>query len=294
MIVAGMSVIGVADNFVRVFAEDAGLWQFHFMRALVAAPVILTLGRVLGWRLRPRRPAAALARTGLLAASMLLYFGSLPMAPVAQVAAGLFTSPIWVLLFSALLLGERIGPRRIAAVAVGFAGVLLVLRPWRAEFDLWSLAPVAAGMLYASAMLVTRRRCAEEPAMGLNLLFFLALGLAGAAGLAALELWPAPAAAGEAAFFFTPWRWPLSAEAWAVLIAQAFGSILGMFLLTRGYQSAETSFMALFDYAFLLTAGATGWLVFGDQLDAAALVGMAFIVGAGAFVMIRSARLAAR
>lgn len=292
MIVGGMSLIGVADNFVRVFAESAGLWQFHFMRTLIAAPTIIALAFVFGWRLRPIRRGPALIRSAFLVTAMLLYFGALPMAPIAQVGAGLFTSPIWVLAFSVLIFREPVGPRRVFAVALGFCGVLMVLRPWEAGFTLWSLVPVAAGMFYALCMLTTRHYCAAEPTMGLNLLFFLGLGIAGAAGVAALEVSPAPALAAEAPFFFTPWAWPLPGEAWLWLCVQAFASILAIFMITKGYQSAETSFMTLFDYSFLISAGVTGWLVFGDRLDNLALAGMALIIGAGAFIALRSARAA--
>ena len=288
MIVAGMSIIGVADNFVRVYAEHAGLWQFHFTRALLALPLILAASWALGWRLRPRRMGWSVLRSALLVTSMLLYFGSLPMAPIAQVAAGLFTSPIWVLVFSVALFRAPVGPRRVLAVGVGFIGVLMILRPWETAFTAWSLVPVASGLFLALANLVTRRACAEEPALGLNLLFFTGLGLAGAAGLAVMG--DAGLATGEASFFRSGWVWPLPGEAWAVIVMQAVVSVLAVFLITTGYQSADTSFMTLFDYTFLLTAGVTGWLVWGEALGPLALAGMALIVAAGAFIAQRSAR----
>ncbi|MEM7269699.1 MAG: DMT family transporter [Pseudomonadota bacterium] len=291
MIVGAMIFIGVIDNFVQVFARHAGLWQFHFMRSLIAVPIIIAMMRIAGVSLWPRNPKGALIRTALIAGSMLLYFGSLPMMPIAQVGAGLFSSPIWVLVFSVIIFRAPIGPRRVAAVAVGFAGAMLILRPWEAGFTLWTLVPVASGALYGLAMLATRRYCAEESTLGLNLLFFAALGLAGAAGLSALSAAPQPALAQEAAFFFTGWEWPLPAEAWALLLVQAFGSIICVFMLTRGYQSADTSFVIIFDYTFLLSATITAWVVWGEQLVGLTLMGMVCIVAAGVFIGVRSAAL---
>lgn len=290
MIVCGMSLIGVIDNCVRIIADHAGLWQFHLMRSLMAAPAIVAIAIALGVEWRPRRLGPAMIRTGCIAGAMVLYFGALPTAPVAQVAAGLLTSPIWVLLITALLLGGRVGPRRVLAVAVGFLGVCLILKPWQEGFTLWSLAPVLAGGLYACGAITTRRLCADEPPLGLILLFFIALGAAGAVGTAALAIWPAPGLEAEAPFFFKPPIWPVAGAGWFWIVVQAFGSILCVLLTTRGYQSAETSYVALFDYSFIISAGLTGWLVWGDRLDDAALAGVALIVAAGAFIALRMER----
>ncbi len=289
MIVGGMVLIGFIDNFVQVFADYAGLWQFHALRSLIAIPTIFTIAWLAGFRLKPIRWGGAMLRTVLITASMLLYFGSLPMAPIAQVGAGIFTSPIWVLVFSTLLFRTPIGPRRILAVAIGFAGAMLILRPWESGFTTWSVVPIIAGALYALAMIATRRFCADEPTLGLNLLFFATLGLAGAVGAGVLHIAPQPDLAADAGFFFQGWIWPLPLTAWGLLAMQAFGSIIAVLMLTKGYQSAETSLVIPFEYTFLISASVTAWLVFGEQVDRTTLIGMVLIVGAGIFIAVRSA-----
>lgn len=289
LIVCGMMLIGFIDNFVQVIADYAGLWQFHFLRSAIAIPMIFVVAWTAGFRLRPANWRGAMLRTVLIAASMLLYFGSLPMAPIAQVGAGLFTSPIWVLVFSAILLGTPVGPRRIIAVAIGFCGAMLILRPWESGFTIWSIVPIIAGALYALAMIATRRYCADEPTLGLNLLFFATLGAAGAMGAAVLQVTPQPALAAEAAFFFQGWIWPLPLEAWGLLSMQAVGSIIAVLLMTKGYQSAETSLVIPFEYTFLISASVTAWAIFGEQVDRMTLIGMVLIVGAGIFIALRSA-----
>ncbi len=289
MIIGGMVLIGVIDNFVRLMAEHIGLWQFHSIRSAMAIPLILLICLMFNRRYRPTRWRGPLIRTALIVVSMLLYFASLPMAPIAQVGAGLFTSPIWVLVFSALFLGTRVGPRRILAVAVGFGGAMLILRPWDSAFTIWSVIPVVAGMLYALGMMITRRMCADEPPLAINLMFFSGLGLAGLIGLVVLSIFPAPELAAEAPFFFTGWVWPFDSVAWTVVIVQAVGSVVAVLMLTIGYQSAETSFMTLFEYTFLISASITGFYVWGEQLDALSFAGMAMIVAAGAFIALRAA-----
>lgn len=287
MIICGMSLIGVIDNFVRIIAEHVGLWQFHLTRTLIAAPAIVAVCMVLGIEWRPRRLGPALIRTAFVAGAMLLYFGALPAAPVAQVAAGLLTSPIWVLAITAVFLSGSLGPRRVIAVALGFAGVCLVLKPWDGAFTIWSLAPLLAGFLYACGAVATRRLCSDESPVALVLLFFIALGLAGGVGTLALTIWPAPGLAEQAPFFFRAPTWPVAAEGWFWIGVQAFGSIICILFMTRGYQSADTSYVALFEYSFIISAGITGWIVWGDRLDNLALLGIALIVAAGAFIALR-------
>ncbi|MEM7524542.1 MAG: DMT family transporter [Pseudomonadota bacterium] len=287
MIVGGMMLIGVVDNFVRVAAEDIGLWQFHAIRATLAIPLIFAAAALFRRRLRPARWRGPILRTALVVASMLLYFGSLPLAPIAQVGAGLFTSPIWVLVFSVALFREPVGPRRVGAVAIGFIGALVILRPWDAAFTGWSLLPIAAGAFYAMGMIVTRRMCADEPPLALNLMFFSGLGAAGLIGLVVLSAFPAPELAAEAPFFFTGWVWPMATASWGVVAMQAASSVVAVLMLTIGYQSAETTQMTLFEYSFLISASLAGYVIWGERLDAVSFIGIALVVAAGAFIAIR-------
>jgi drug/metabolite transporter (DMT)-like permease len=180
-------------------------------------------------------------------------------------------------------------PCRILAVAIGFSGAMLILRPWETGFTIWSVVQILAGSFYALAMIATRRYCADEPTLGLNLLFFAALGFAGAVGSGVLSVAPQPALAAEASFFFQGWVWPLSIEVWALLALQAIGSILAVLAVTKGYQSAETSLVIPFEYTFLISASVTAWALFGEGVDRMTLVGMVLIFGAGLFIVTGSA-----
>ena len=118
-------------------------------RAL-ALPLLAARGRRPGCGSGRGGPGRVAVRSAVQAASMLLYFGSLPFMPIAQVGAGLFTAPLFVLLFSAALFGHRIGPRRLVAVALGFARrARSCCARTRRTSARSSLMPVAAGALYA-------------------------------------------------------------------------------------------------------------------------------------------------
>lgn len=281
-IVIGMTLIGLVDNTVRFAAAEIGLWQFHFIRALMALPLILIVAHRAGQRLAPRNWRGALLRTGAIVVSMMLYFSALPILPAAVVGAGLFTAPVWVLLIAAAIYRERIGPRRLGAVAAAFTGALLVLRPDPAALDIAGLAPLAAGAFYALALTWTWRLCREEAALTLLFLFFSGMGLAGLAGCVALALAPAgPATLAAAPFFFAPWGDWVAVAPWIAL--QAGGSLIAVWFMTTGYQMAETSRLIVFDYAFLISASIFGFLFWEDRLDLLTIGGMILIAGAGVF-----------
>ncbi len=162
LILGAMALLGVTDNFVRIIADDAGLWQFHLLRSAMALPMLGVFALVAGVALRPKRPGAVAVRSLIQTAAMLLYFGALPTMPVAQVAAALFSAPLWVLLFAAVLFGRRIDARTGFAAALGFVGVLVMLRPTPANLSPLTLMPLAAGALYGLSNLLTRETCAEE------------------------------------------------------------------------------------------------------------------------------------
>lgn len=292
MIVGGMALIGFTDNFVRVIAEDAGLWQFHAVRSAMALPLLIGAAWALGLRLTPRRWWAVGARCGVQTLAMLLYFGALPVMPIAQVGAALFTAPIFVLLFSAALFGHPIGPRRLAAVGLGFAGVLVMLRPDPANLTALTLMPVAAGALYGLSNLLTREWCAEEPVGALLAGFFGAMGLAGVLALGVIAAAPPPETWAAAVPFLTDgWRAPTGGFLFWTFV-QAAGSLAAVALIVRGYQSGETSTLAVFEYSFLLSAGFWAWALFGEGLQPVDFLGMAMIVASGAVIAWRTAAAA--
>ena len=187
MIVTYALIIGFTDNFVRVIAADAGLWQFHATRSVMALVLLAVAGLVMGFGLRPKNWRAVLARSFIHGAGIMIYFGALAFLPVALVAAGLFTAPIFVLLINRFAFGQKVGFIQVLAVLIGFAGVVLVLGPEAMSgASLAALLPIIAGFLYALGNIATRRWCADESAVTLLAGFFGALGICGLVGMVAL------------------------------------------------------------------------------------------------------------
>ncbi len=281
-------VIGYTDNYVRVIAAEAGLWQFHATRSVMAVALLAAVGAALGMRLRPRNWRAVAARSAIHGAAMVIYFGALAFLPVALVAAGLFTAPIFVLLISHFAYGQHIGPVRIAAVATGFAGVVLVLGPEALSgASLAAVLPILAGAMYAMGNVATQRWCAGESAATLLAGFFVALGVIGLIGMAVLWLWPLTGPAGADGFLH---RGPVvpTAVFWFWTFVQAAGSLLGVGLMIRAYQIADAGRVSVFEYVILPASAFWGYVIWGERLGWVSALGMMLIAAAGTMIALRA------
>ncbi|RLJ59289.1 EamA-like transporter family protein [Litoreibacter meonggei] len=283
--VFGMVSLSFIDSFVPIIAHDIGIWQFHATRSAIVLAALLPMALIMGWRLQVRNWWAVAWRSFCISSAMILYFGAVASLPVAQVAAGLLTAPIFVLLITWGFYGARIGRWRVLAVLLGFVGVMLVLRPTGGDATALNVIPVGAGLLYAMGAVATRQYCAEESEAVLVAAFFAALGIWGALGLLVLsETVSDPAING---FFGTGLQpWTKGALFWT--FGQALVSLVGIAALFRAYLLAEASHVAVFEYSFLIAAGMWGYVLWGQVPDALALIGMVCIICAGVVIIKRS------
>ncbi len=288
MIVGSMAIIGLIDNFIRFVAMEAGVWQFYFVRALVAVPLIIGFSLWKKQSLMPIRFWAVAVRSILLSAAILIYFSSLSVMRIAEAGATLFSSPIFLLIFSALLFRMRIGIWRIGAVLVGFTGVVLVLKPDVTHLNLFVLVPLFAGIMYALGQLVTRHWCSEESTIAVLLGFFLACAFLGLVGMTVIEFAGFDEARVQSApFIFTGWV-ELTPSFWFWTTIQCFGSLVGVYGLIRGYQIAEPTYVGVFEYSFLVFAGFWGWVIWNEVPDKFSLIGIVLIIMAGIVITLRS------
>lgn len=280
-------VIGFTDNYVRVIAAQAGLWQFHATRTCMAMVILGLVAVPLGLRLRPVNLRAVVARSAIHGMAMVIYFGALAFLDVALVAAGLFTAPIWVLLISRFAYGQRFGPAQVLAVVTGFAGVILVLGPEAMTgASLPAVLPVLAGAMYALGNIATRQWCAEESAGTLVAGFFMALGVIGAAGMAVLWLYPLPVPEGAAGFLQRGPVWP-DGTFYFWTFVQAAGSLFGVAAMIRAYQITTAAKASVLEYVILPASAFWTWVLWGTGLAPLAVAGMALIVAAGMMIALR-------
>lgn len=250
--------------------------QIAFVRFLghLAMVSALFLPRM-GWRLfRTEAPALQLARGAFLLAGTLLNFFAVRHLPLTVTSAIFFTMPLMVCALSIPLLGEKVGARRWAAIAVGFCGVLLVTRPWGAAFH-WAVLLSLGATLSASLYALATRRLAGAESAATQQAFAALVGALGAAPLAA-----------------TGWAWPVDGAAWAAfLLIGAFG-FAGHQFMTVAHMHAPASTLAPFVYTQLLTMTASSWLVFGQPPDLWTAAGGAVVAASGLYVWLRERQIA--
>jgi drug/metabolite transporter (DMT)-like permease len=221
------------------------------------------------------RPGLQLLRSTLLCISTVIFITGLPYVPLATAAAISFTGPFIVTALAPLVLGERVGPRRWLAVAIGFAGALVVVQPGMEGTN--TAALLFFGSAFASAIyqLLTRKLAAHDPAE--TSITYIAL-----AGFILTSL-PLPF------IWMTPQSW---LDATLFLGLGLFGGF-GHYFLVRAYEIAPAPFVSPFNYLQLIGAALLGFVVFGQLPDIFVWTGAAIIAGSGIFMLYAERRAAA-
>lgn len=285
LMVGALFLLGFQDGIVKLASSDLSMWQFQMIRAALNLVLLMLLTRVVFGTScpPPKRLWAVVLRSLFLTGTMILYFGGIPFLNLADIAAGLYVFPLFVAVLSGVLLGERVGPRRIIAILIGFSGTLLILKPGTDAFQLVSLMPVSAALCYAGTILTTRRLCREESpvtlAFGVAITFF----IVGAAGTLFFTVTGDWSYAVDWPYLLTGWH-DISLWVFALIVTCSFLNITANMALSRAYQSAEASWLAPFDYSYIVFATFWGFVFWGHVPDLLTFVGMAMIAGAGAFV----------
>lgn len=267
------------DVAAKIAVQSVSVTQVTLARMVVQAVLMLPVVLVMRQTLRLRRaPAGRLVlRALMLAGSTACFVGAVRLMPVAEALAIAFVEPLILLWLGAVIFGERVGPRRIAASVVGFAGALLVIQPNFAQFGAVALLPLGTAVFFALYMLVTRRIARDMPPEVMQfhtawigaLLVLPVLALGHGAGIAELSL-SLPAA-------------PI----WVALVCVVLAAAFAHLAITHALRLAPAATLAPLAYMEIVTAVLFGWLFFADWPDAMAWSGIAVIVGAGLYIIWR-------
>jgi drug/metabolite transporter (DMT)-like permease len=286
-IVAAVLAMSFQDAVVKYISAEMPLWQIYVLRSLLTLPILFVLLRFRRrpTAIRPISPGWALLRSLLLATSYIAFYASLPLLSLSVAAAACYTAPLFITLLSALWLRDPVGPRRWAAIVVGFAGVLTILRPGTEAFSVVTLLPILSALLYAWAAIITRARCAAEAPFVLSAVLNASFLLVGAIATAALAIvHPTAAQVADYPFLLGPWV-ALGGRDWATLALLAGLVVAVSSGVAKAYQSGPPAIIATFDYAYLGFAALWGFAIFSDVPDRATVIGTLLIAGAGALVM---------
>jgi drug/metabolite transporter (DMT)-like permease len=219
-------------------------------------------------KLLPDRPFVHGLRAVLLITATFLFFWSLKFLPIADALAIFFVQPLVVTALSPLINGEHVGPRRWAAVAVGFVGTLIIIRPGLGALNPGALLALGSGISLALYFLVTRRIAGAQKAIVTT---FHTNLLGGAITSALVPLvWVTP-----------------SPNDWALFISLAAIANLGHYFIVRAYDHAEASLLAPLAYTEMVTSTLMGLIFFGDFPDAWTFFGVAILIICAIYISVR-------
>lgn len=260
---------------VRILSDDLGVAQIGVFRQ---ATQIVAFLPVLWWTrgalLRTKRLPEHFARSLCSSGGMFLFYLAFALLPLAVVTTITFLQATFVIVLAALLLGERIGPRRIAAVAMGFLGVLVVMRPGVVEVEPGMLVALAGALVASLLMILTRSLSATEDRLTI-MIYSSSMGLV-LIGIPALFTWQ-----------------PIEAHHLPMLLLVGVAGTTGQFLMVGAFQVAEASALAPVDYVRLIFAVAAGYVMFNEIPDVWTWAGAAVILASVAYATHRE-RIAAR
>ncbi|MDR5654847.1 DMT family transporter [Ruixingdingia sedimenti] len=261
------------DAVVKALGGTYTAFQIVFFSVVLAFPlaVLLALSEGRNIRLRPRNPGLMAIRCAAVVTSALCAFYSFTVLPLAQTYALLFTMPLFITLLAMPVLGERVGARRLAAVAVGFCGVLVVLRPGQVDLGPGHLSALASAGAAAVNSVITRRISAQESRA--TMLIFPMLAQFGATAVAL-------------PFVYVP-----VAGADLVLMGLvAAGAFLGMLAMITAFRFAEALVVAPMHYSQILWAVFYGYVFFHETPHTLTFLGAAIIIGSGLYILLREGR----
>ena len=222
--------------------------------------------------MRSHAPRLQFLRTLTQMGSVTLFFTAIQFIGLAEATAIMDLNPVLITLGAALFLGEKVGPRRIAGIAVALVGAMIIIRPGAGVFQPAALLPLAGAFTFAAGALLTRLTRADSPITSV-----LWSALIGTVLFSAIL-----------PFVWTP---VAAADLWAFGLLAVFGTA-SQYLLVRAFSTAEAGALAPFGYSGLVWAGLWGWMFFGQVPDRWTVAGAALIVGAGLYVWSREAKAA--
>jgi drug/metabolite transporter (DMT)-like permease len=246
------------------------VWLRFVTHALIAGAVLFpvkgfSLVRSHHLRWHALRALMFMAMTGI-------NFWALQYLQLTVTASIFFSVPIIIALASALVLGEKLDAGRWAAIVAGFAGVLVIIRPWGAEFHPAMLASVLNALLYAAFMMMTRRLAAYDSPETIQ--YLPAVG----------------AAIGLAPFALAAWVPPSGWLEWTVACLMGVLGGAGHYLLALAHRYAPASVIAPFLYQQVVYVTLFGYLVFGDVPSPGLWLGAAIVIASGLYLLSRERR----
>ena len=268
---AAMAAFIFNDTCVKLASEDLPTGQIIFIRGLIATPLVLLLAWQRGALVRPAKllHRSVFWRTIGEMTATVLYLSALFHMPIANTNAILQTSPLLTTAGAALFLGEKVGVRRWTTIVIGFAGVLLIVRPGFEGFTAWSLAALAGSIAMVLRDLSSRVLPADVPTLAVTVITTICVMILGGA----MSL-------------FADWK-PLAVTDFAYLGGAAVFLTAAYIFIIAAMRTGDVSLVSPFRYSIMVWAIIIQVIVFGAWPDGLTLAGSAVLVATGIYMFAR-------
>ncbi len=291
-LVLGILIFSLQDVAVKWIGGDYPVLEIVTFRSLIALPCTLILFRYEGGQGLPttQRHKLEYVRGLFYFLSYTTHFMGLAALPLAEIAAIKFSGPVMITLLSVVILGEKVGPRRWLALLVGFMGVLLIVRPGLAGFNMGSIFILISVLFYALAAILTRKLQTTDSSATMayhsSLVYLMATFI-----LAPLTIFVGdiPDAHPSIAFLFHAWAMPSLLDG---VIMSGLGLVWagGMYFLARAYSLALASVVAPFEYIALPINIMWGLVIWYEIPTLATLAGAFLTLSSGLYILYQERR----
>lgn len=273
--VAAMACLACLSAMVK-WTGSRGIPVFEiilFRNLFALVPLGLYIARTTGWEvLKTRRPFGHLARASVGLAGMICGFSAVQHLPLTEATALQFTSPLFMTALSALLLSEKVGRHRWAAVVVGFLGVLVMARPLPGHVDVLGVTLGILSALGAAGAMVAIRQIADTE-RGPTIVFYFTLGGVAIGAVGSVFHWVTP-----------------DPRTLGFLVLAGLVGGVGQLLLTEALRQAPIGVIAPFDYTQLVWAALLGLVIWGELPGPLTLIGAAVVALSGGYILHRELR----
>ena len=289
LILIAMMVFSVQDGIMKHIFSFVSLYEVYLIRTVVS------FGLILFFLTLTKKPIVFKTQYPLLTFCrvILFFFGfssfyiSLTIMPLATATALFFVTPFLITIFASIFLKEEIGPRRWAAVIIGFIGVYIILNPDLSNFDYLSLTPILCAFCYSLSMIIIKKTSDKDSVYTQTFTFYLGAIIISSIfyfiiGDGQYNTTDHPASQ----FIFKEWFTDLKASM-LLMIATGVTASVAFILLFKAYSIASPAVVSPFEYSILLWSSLSGWIFFNEIPNLQTIVGIFIIVISGIYIFVR-------
>ncbi|MFL2806071.1 MAG: DMT family transporter [Paracoccaceae bacterium] len=282
MVITGGLVLGFQDTLVKASSTSTSYWQFLAIRSTLNLILVVLFSFIFfsAKALIPQSLILVIVRSLLVGICMICFFSGAVTLDFSLMIAGLYTYPLFITIMANPLLGEKLNFSRVSGLTLGVLGSFFILEPWSTEISYVQLLPICAGFFYACNIIFIKRFCSKESPMALEAVRAIIFILIGIFGIIYAENILSASIKSELHFISEGWP-EITSLIILICIVASISNLLGNVLIIKGYQKADGSLLAPFDFLYLVFAVLWGRIFLGAWPSFLDFIGIILIILAG-------------